>query len=76
MYTLTMNDEKLATEKTIVIEDGELEVEELDVPEKELRSLLYNTESLRKQSTEQGEEAGDDEVVEGEKEAEVEVNQE
>lgn len=72
-----MNDEKLATENTIVVEDGELEAEELDVPEKELKSLLYNTESLRKQATEQGEEAGDEEdVVEVEKEAEVEAIQE
>lgn len=69
-----MNDEKLATENTIVVEDGELEAEELDIPEKELKSLLYNTESLRKQATEQGEEAGDEEdVVEVEKKAEVEA---
>lgn len=55
-----MTDEKLAVGKTSFVNDGQLETEELDVPEKVVQGLLYATENLRKQSTEPGEEQGDD----------------
>ncbi|KAH7162755.1 hypothetical protein B0J13DRAFT_536899 [Dactylonectria estremocensis] len=60
IYSLIMTDEKLAVGKTSFVNDGQLETEELDVPEKVVQGLLYATENLRKQSTEPGEEQGDD----------------
>ena len=72
-----MNDEKLAVDTTAVVEDSELEADELDVPEAEVRNLLYNTENLRKQSNEQGEDAvGDEESAEVRKEEEAQTVQE
>ncbi|KPM44697.1 hypothetical protein AK830_g1831 [Neonectria ditissima] len=56
IYSLTMTDEKLAVGTTEFVSDGDLEVEEFDLPETAVRGLLYNTESLRKQPTEQVEE--------------------
>ncbi|KAJ4323455.1 tRNA (guanine-N(7)-)-methyltransferase non-catalytic subunit trm82 [Fusarium piperis] len=55
IYSLTMTDEKLATSTTALVSDDEVEAAELDVEEKVVKSLLYNTENLRKQ-TEQEEE--------------------
>ncbi|KAH6998372.1 hypothetical protein BKA56DRAFT_607916 [Ilyonectria sp. MPI-CAGE-AT-0026] len=60
IYSLIMTDEKLAVGTTAFVKDEELEAEELDVPEKVVQGLLYNTENLRKQPTEPGEEQGDD----------------
>lgn len=58
IYSLTMTDEKLATSTTALVSDGDVEAAELDVEEKVVKSLLYNTENLRKQS-EQEEEQGE-----------------
>ncbi|KAI8676918.1 TRNA (guanine-N(7)-)-methyltransferase non-catalytic subunit TRM82 [Fusarium sp. Ph1] len=58
IYSLTMTDEKLATSTTALVSDEDVEAAELDVEEKVVKSLLYNTENLRKQS-EQEEEQGE-----------------
>ncbi|KAH6897140.1 hypothetical protein B0T10DRAFT_176834 [Thelonectria olida] len=63
IYSLIMTDEKLAVGTTSFVSDGDLETEELDIPEKAVRGLLYTVENLRKQPTaeqdeEQGEEQG------------------
>ncbi|KAF7544189.1 hypothetical protein G7Z17_g10143 [Cylindrodendrum hubeiense] len=60
IYSLIMTDEKLAVGTTAFVSDGELEAEELDVDGKVVQGLLYNTENLRKQPTEPGEEQGED----------------
>lgn len=70
IYSLTTTDEKIATDTVKIAEDEKLEAEELDIPEKEVRNLLYNIDNLRKQATE-GEEAGNEEPVGGDKEMEV-----
>ena len=62
IYSLTMTDEKLATSTTALVSDDEIENAELDVDEKVVRSLLYNTESLRKQPTEREEERGEEQL--------------
>ncbi|KAK7431040.1 tRNA (guanine-N(7)-)-methyltransferase non-catalytic subunit trm82 [Neonectria magnoliae] len=56
IYSLIMTDEKLAVGTTTFVTDGDLEAEESDLSESVVRGLLYNTENLRKQPTDQGEE--------------------
>ncbi|KAI8720955.1 TRNA (guanine-N(7)-)-methyltransferase non-catalytic subunit TRM82 [Fusarium sp. LHS14.1] len=71
IYSLTMTDEKLATSTTaLVSDDDDVEAAELDVEEKVVKSLLYNTENLRKQS-EQEEEQGEAQGTEVMADAEV-----
>ncbi|KAF5619670.1 tRNA (guanine-N(7)-)-methyltransferase subunit trm82 [Fusarium sp. NRRL 52700] len=62
VYSLTMTDEKLATSTIAAVDDENIENTEFDVDEKIVRSLLYNTEPLRKQATEREEERGEDQV--------------
>ncbi|KAF4342788.1 tRNA (guanine-N(7)-)-methyltransferase subunit trm82 [Fusarium beomiforme] len=62
VYSLTMTDEKLATSTIASVNDEDIESTELDVDENIVRSLLYNTEPLRKQSTERDEERGGEQV--------------
>ncbi|KAG9505617.1 hypothetical protein J7337_002589 [Fusarium musae] len=64
VYSLTMTDEKLATSTIASVDGDDIESTELDVDEKTVRSLLYNTESLRKQATEREEERGEEQVPE------------
>ncbi|KAF4499953.1 tRNA (guanine-N(7)-)-methyltransferase subunit trm82 [Fusarium agapanthi] len=64
VYSLTMTDEKLATSTIASVDDDDIESTELDVDEKIVRSLLYNTEPLRKQATEREEERGEEQVPE------------
>ncbi|KAF5582185.1 tRNA (guanine-N(7)-)-methyltransferase subunit trm82 [Fusarium pseudoanthophilum] len=64
VYSLTMTDEKLATSTIASVDDDDIESTELDVDEKTVRSLLYNTEPLRKQATEREEERGEERVPE------------
>ncbi|KAF5698961.1 tRNA-methyltransferase [Fusarium globosum] len=64
VYSLTMTDEKLATNTIALVDDDDIEDAELDVNEKIVRSLLYNTEPLRKQATEREEERGEEQVPE------------
>ncbi|KAF5020548.1 hypothetical protein F66182_7412 [Fusarium sp. NRRL 66182] len=73
IYSLTMTDEKLATSTTVLVNDNDIEAAELDVEEKVVRSLLYNTENLRKQPTERDEERGEEQVPEDQVMAEVEA---
>ncbi|CAM1506532.1 Fc.00g061730.m01.CDS01 [Cosmosporella sp. VM-42] len=63
IFSLTLNDEKLAIDSTNLLNVTTVDAEELDIPEKEIRTLLYTTENLRKQGTEQGEDAGGEENV-------------
>ncbi|KAF5658754.1 tRNA-methyltransferase [Fusarium heterosporum] len=63
-YSLTMTDEKLATNTTSLVNDDEIEATELDVEDTVVRGLLYNTESLRKQTTEHDEDQGDEQAPE------------
>ncbi|KAF4456232.1 hypothetical protein F53441_1595 [Fusarium austroafricanum] len=74
-YSLTMADEKLATDTIASLNDGDIESREPDIDEKIVGSLLYNTEPLRKQATERDEERGGEQVpgdqVMGAAEAEV-----
>ncbi|RSL84541.1 hypothetical protein CEP51_003854 [Fusarium floridanum] len=70
IYSLTMTDEKLATSTTALVSDEDVEAAELDVEEKVVKSLLYNTENLRKQS-EQEEEQGEAQGTEVRADAEV-----
>ncbi|KAJ4170362.1 tRNA (guanine-N(7)-)-methyltransferase non-catalytic subunit trm82 [Fusarium falciforme] len=70
IYSLTMTDEKLATSTTALVSDEDVEAAELDVEEKVVKSLLYNTENLRKQS-EQEEEQGEAQGTEMMADAEV-----
>ncbi|KAM5351647.1 hypothetical protein ACJ41O_004370 [Fusarium nematophilum] len=56
IYSLTMTDEKLATSTSALVNDDAIDAEELEAEEKVVRSLLYNTENLRKQPTDQDEE--------------------
>ncbi|KAJ4236016.1 tRNA (guanine-N(7)-)-methyltransferase non-catalytic subunit trm82 [Fusarium solani] len=70
IYSLTMTDEKLATSTTALVSDGDVEAAELDVEEKVVKSLLYNTENLRKQS-EQEEEQDEAQSIEAMADAEV-----
>ncbi|KAL2694135.1 hypothetical protein Neosp_000705 [[Neocosmospora] mangrovei] len=70
IYSLTMTDEKLATSTTALVSDDNVEAAELDVEEKVVKSLLYNTENLRKQS-EQEEEQGEAQGTEVMADAEV-----
>ncbi|KAM0434558.1 hypothetical protein ACHAPT_003654 [Fusarium lateritium] len=58
VYSLTMTDEKLATSTTALVSDEDVEAAELEVEEKVVKSLLYNTENLRKQAG-QDEELGE-----------------
>ncbi|KAK7421962.1 tRNA (guanine-N(7)-)-methyltransferase non-catalytic subunit trm82 [Neonectria punicea] len=58
IYSLIMTDEKLAVGTTTFVTDGDLEAGKSDLPETVVRGLLYNTENLRKQPTDQGEEQG------------------
>ncbi|KAI5465920.1 hypothetical protein BGZ63DRAFT_348688 [Mariannaea sp. PMI_226] len=62
IYSLIMTDEKLAVGEISFVRDAELEAEELDIKEDAVRGLLYNTENLRKQVTEEG---GDEQGGEG-----------
>ncbi|KAF5597337.1 tRNA (guanine-N(7)-)-methyltransferase subunit trm82 [Fusarium pseudocircinatum] len=64
VYSLTMTDEKLATSTIASVDGDDIESTELDVDEKTVRSLLYNTEPLRKQATEREEERGEEQVPE------------
>ncbi|KAF5656818.1 tRNA (guanine-N(7)-)-methyltransferase subunit trm82 [Fusarium circinatum] len=64
VYSLTMTDEKLATSTIASVDDDDIESTELDVDEKIVRSLLYNTEPLRKQATEREEERGEEQMPE------------
>ena len=73
IYSLTMTDEKLATSTTALVSDNEIKNAELDIDEKVVRSLLYNTESLRKQPTEREEERGEEQVPEDQVMGESEV---
>ncbi|EEU46443.1 uncharacterized protein NECHADRAFT_79056 [Fusarium vanettenii 77-13-4] len=70
IYSLTMTDEKLATSTTALVSDEDVEAAELDVEKKVVKSLLYNTENLRKQS-EQEEEQGEAQGTEVMADAEV-----
>ncbi|KAF7559784.1 hypothetical protein G7046_g4373 [Stylonectria norvegica] len=74
IFSLTMNNGKLAVESTALVADDDLEAEEMEVPESEIRSLLYTVENLRKQHTERGEDAGADDEEGGAPEAEVEAD--
>ncbi|KAM0299678.1 hypothetical protein HYE67_007459 [Fusarium culmorum] len=76
IYSLTMTDEKLATSTTALVSDSDIESAELDVDEKVVRGLLYNTESLRKQPTEREEERGEEQVPEDQAMGESEVIEE
>lgn len=76
IYSLTMTDEKLATSTTALVSDSDIESAELDVDEKVVRGLLYNTESLRKQPTEREEERGEEQVPEDQVMGESEVVEE
>lgn len=71
IYSLTMTDEKLATETTVLVDDEDIEEQELDVDVAVVRSLLYGTENLRKQRMEQGDEQGGE--PEGDDEMEVDA---
>ncbi|RGP81528.1 hypothetical protein FLONG3_260 [Fusarium longipes] len=75
-YSLTMTDEKLATSTTTLVNDSDIEIAELDVDEKVVRGLLYNTESLRKQPTEREEERGEEPLPEDQVTGESEVIEE
>ncbi|KAF4976351.1 hypothetical protein FZEAL_6971 [Fusarium zealandicum] len=59
VYSLTMTDQKLATSTAALVNDEDIEATELEVEEKVVRSLLYNTENLRKQATDQDEDQGE-----------------
>lgn len=65
-----MIDEKLATSTTALVSDDDVEAAELEVEEKVVKSLLYNTENLRKQ-TEQEEDQGEGQGAEVTADAEV-----
>jgi tRNA (guanine-N(7)-)-methyltransferase subunit TRM82 len=75
-YSLTMTDEKLATSTMALVNDDEIEAVELDVEDKVVRGLLYNTESLRKQATDHDEEQGEEQVPEDQVMGEAEVVEE
>lgn len=76
IYSLTMTDEKLATSTTALVSDADVESAELDIDDKVVRGLLYNTESLRKQPTEREEERGEEQVPEDQLMGESEVVEE
>ncbi|KAH6964180.1 hypothetical protein DER45DRAFT_555760 [Fusarium avenaceum] len=75
-YSLTMTDEKLATSTMALVNDDEIEAVELDVEDKVVRGLLYNTENLRKQATDHDEEQGEEQVPEDQVMGEAEVVEE
>lgn len=60
VFSLTTSNGRLSTESTSYMNDDAAEAEELEITEKEVRSLLYNVESMRKQPAEQGEEDGNE----------------
>ncbi|KAF4968133.1 hypothetical protein FSARC_4408 [Fusarium sarcochroum] len=76
IYSLTMTDEKLATSTTALVSDDDIEAAELDVEDKVVRTLLYNTENLRKQATERDEERGEEQIPEDQIMGEAEVAEE
>ena len=61
VFTLTMNKRRLAVDADSTVRDDELDGEEPDIPESQVRELLYNTENLRKEVTSR---EGKDEEVE------------
>ncbi|PNY28430.1 tRNA (guanine-N(7)-)-methyltransferase non-catalytic subunit TRM82 [Tolypocladium capitatum] len=69
VFTLTMNDGRLAVDTERSVHDEGLEAAEMEASELEIRSLLYTVENLRKQ-TGGGEEAG---VYSAEADAEAEA---
>ncbi|KAH7329324.1 hypothetical protein B0I35DRAFT_473939 [Stachybotrys elegans] len=52
VFTLLQNEGRIAVDQDVTVHDTTLEAGEMEVPEAEVQSLLYNTESLRKQSAE------------------------
>lgn len=73
IYSLTMTDEKLATETTSLVSDQSLEEDELDVDEGLVRSLLYGTGNLRKQRDQEAEQDDEEGQPESQDKMEVEV---
>ncbi|KAF5004740.1 hypothetical protein FDECE_8785 [Fusarium decemcellulare] len=73
IYSLTMTDEKLATSTSALVNDEDIDKAELEVDEKVVRSLLYNIENLRKQSTDRDEEQGEEQATGEQGMADVEV---
>lgn len=49
VFTLTMNDGRLAVDAESSVHDESLEAGEMEASESEIRSLLYTVENLRKQ---------------------------
>jgi tRNA (guanine-N(7)-)-methyltransferase subunit TRM82 len=81
VFTLLQNEGRIAVDQDVTVHDTSLEAEEMEVSEAEVRGLLYNTESLRKQSAEaeeaeEGVEPGEGAEAEAEAQEDLSVMEE